>query len=310
MGKRVRALGLVIAVSLAAAGRSGAEPLVGLTDANVLIRFDSTTPATVQTIGPVTGLVPGDDLIGIDRRPSLGPNNGRLYAIGVNAGAGRVYILDETTAVATLVAPLAADPADVTAPFPFTTVSGTSFAIDFNPVADRLRVVSDLEQNLRINVDTGLVQLDVPVAYQGQTDPTVVGVAYSNNFGGAQSTALQGVEIGLDPILLVAVTNPNGGSLETLGSLSFGDALENASFDISGTTGSRFFAVTPTGGVTSLWSNDAGLDLLGVIGAGLELVGLTAGVGGQLLPADSDGPDCDEIPDCPDPQHLPDSDEK
>ena len=38
---------------------------------------------------------------------------------------------------------------------PFAALDGTEFGVDFNPVADRLRVVSDTGQNLRINVDTG-----------------------------------------------------------------------------------------------------------------------------------------------------------
>ena len=144
-----------------------------------------------------------------------GPNNGRIYAVGVNLGTGtaRIYTLNESTAAATLVSTLAADPADITAPLPFTTVAGTSFGIDFNPTVDRLRVTSNTGQNLRINVDNGLAQLDVPLAYESGDpnlgdSPVDVAVAYSNNFGGATSTMLRGVDIGQDPDALVVHATP------------------------------------------------------------------------------------------------------
>ncbi len=43
---------------------------------------------------------------------------------------------------------------------PSRTLSGTEFGIDFNPLADRLRVVSDTGQNLRIDVDSGATITD------------------------------------------------------------------------------------------------------------------------------------------------------
>src|SRR5262245_11545992 len=117
-----------------------AELILGLTNANGLISFDSATPGTVTSIGTVTGLTAGDLLVGIDRRPM----NGLLYAVGVNPvfGTGRIYTLNQATAAATLVSTLAADPVDTTAPFPFTAVVGTSFGVDFNHVVDGLRVPS------------------------------------------------------------------------------------------------------------------------------------------------------------------------
>lgn len=39
-------------------------------------------------------------------------------------------------------------------------LEGRSFALDFNPTVDRLRVVSDSGQNLRIDVDTEAVAVD------------------------------------------------------------------------------------------------------------------------------------------------------
>jgi uncharacterized protein DUF4394 len=253
------------------------ELIVGVTTQNTLISFDSATPGTVATVGGVTGLLAGDSLVGIDRRPA----NGVIYGVGVNAstGAGHIYSLNATTGAATLVSTLSADPADATAPFPFTTVVGTSFGVDFNPTVDRLRVTSNTGQNLRINVDNGLVQLDVPLAYQAGDPnfglaPVVVGIAYSNNFPGASSTVLRGVDIAQSPDLLVIHSNPNGGQLQTSLPLSFDSSL--LSYDVSGLTGTPYFATTAAGvGSSSLF---AGFTLVGTIGGGVPVLVIAAPV--------------------------------
>jgi hypothetical protein len=269
------------------------EPLIGLTVQNLLISFDSATPGTVNTIGAVTGVTAGDQLVGIDRRPQglpdglPGPNNGRIYAVGVNQtnGTARIYSIDESNAAATHVSTLAADPADTTAPFPFTTVAGTSFGIDFNPTVDRLRLTSNTGQNLRMNVDNGLVQLDVPLAFQAGDpnlgdSPVDVAVAYSNNFGRATSTVLRGVDIGQDPDALVIHANPNGGLLQTSLSLPF-NSSDTVAYDISGLSGSPYFSATPAGGGSSslYMAGPGGVTLVGTIGGGVALRGLAAPVG-------------------------------
>ena len=290
--------GMFAVVSLSSlVDRAGAEQLIGLTVQNLLISFDSATPGTVATIGSVSGLTAGDQLVGIDRRPQRlggtplpGPNNGRIYGVGVNFtdGSARIYTIDEITAAATLVATLAADPADATPPTPFTTVEGTSFGIDFNPVPDRLRLTSNTGQNLRMNVDNGLVQLDGPLAYQaGDANfgdaPVAVAVAYSNNFGGATSTVLRGVDIGQDPDALVIHTNPNGGILQTSLSLPF-NASDIAAYDVSGLSGTPYFSTTPAGGgSSSLYAaGPGGVTLVGDIGGGVAIRGLAAPVGAPV----------------------------
>ena len=85
----------VAAIFLAGRKTARAELIVGVTVQNLLISFDSATPGTISTIGPITGLTAGDTLVGIDRRPQAlggmaipGPNNGRIYGLGVNTGTG------------------------------------------------------------------------------------------------------------------------------------------------------------------------------------------------------------------------------
>jgi hypothetical protein len=275
-----------------------AELIIGYTVQNLLISFDSATPGTVSTIGPVTGLTAGDTLVGIDRRPQNlggmaipGPNNGRLYGFGVNltTGTARIYTLDETTAAATLISTLAADPADTVAPFPFTAVLGTSFGVDFNPTVDRLRIVSNTGQNLRLNVDNGLTNLDVPLAYQAGDpnfgdSPVDVAVAYANNFGGATSTTLGGVDIGQSPDALVIHTNPNGGVLQTVPLGPFPlpfDSTTDISYDISGLTGTAYFAAgAATAGFSQFYASGIdSVNLVGTIGGGVALRGIAAPVG-------------------------------
>ena len=283
--------GLIALLGLGWVAPAAAEPIVALTVQNALIMFDSATPGTVSAPVAVTGLLAGDFLGGIDRRPSLGPNNGVLYGFGVNftTGAGHIYTLDPLTGGATLVSTLAADPADTTAPFPYTGVSGSAFGVDFNPTVDRLRVTSDTDQNLRINVDNGLVQLDVPLAYQPgdplfSLNPVDAGVAYSNNFGGATTTTLRGVDSGQIPDALVIHSNPNGGLLQFSLALPF-DSMQT-SYDISGLTGTPYFALLPAGTFSSQLyaAGPGGVTLVGNIGGGVAVLGIAAPVGPQQVP--------------------------
>ncbi|HVF63926.1 MAG TPA: DUF4394 domain-containing protein [Casimicrobiaceae bacterium] len=285
------------ALAFAAATQGAhAELIYGLTNsssttgaANTLISFDSATPGSVNVIGAVTGVAAGDRLIGIDIRPSTGPNNNRLYALGVNAaGQGRVYTINTLTGLALSGAILAADPADITAPTPYQNVLGTSFGFDFNPVVDRLRVTSDTGQNLRINVDNGLVQLDVPLAYTDGTtsSPVIVGAAYNDNAPGATTTALRGVDIGRSPDFVVLFTNANAGTFNSALGTSF-DSGPLFGYDFSGLTGIPYFSVTaPGANVSQLYANfGSGITLVGTIGGGNALVGIAAQIGKVPEPA-------------------------
>ena len=64
--------------------------------------------------------------------------DGKLYGVG---NGGGVYTIDPRTAAATFVNAL-------TVP-----LDGTTFGVDFNPAADRLRIISDTGQNLAHNVN-------------------------------------------------------------------------------------------------------------------------------------------------------------
>lgn len=234
--------------------------------------FDSALPGTFGSNVPVTGLVAGDRLVGIDRRPA----NGSIYGVALNGPVGRVYTINATTGAATLVSTLSAP------------LFGTNFGVDFNPTVDRLRIVSDTDINYRINVDTGATIVDVNLVYAGGdpnfgTNPNITAIAYSNNFAGAGTTVLRDVDASLD--ILATQNPPNNGTLTTVLPLGV-PATDIGAYDISGLTGTPYFAfVDATGGFSNLFTFSMGsLTLIGRIGNvdGFLVDGLAAPVGAPI----------------------------
>jgi len=192
-----------------------------------LVSFDSATPGTLLSNVGISGLGAGEQLVGIDFRPS----NGLLYGVSVDAGnVGRIYSLNTTTGAATLASTLST-------PLPVQPGYGT----DFNPVVDRLRIVSTGGLNLRVNVDTGAVTIDTPLTYAAGDPrvgipPTISGSAYANNVAGALSTTLYDVDIELHQ--LDTQDPPNNGTLHTIGNLGVApNSIERAGLDILTTGG-------------------------------------------------------------------------
>jgi Domain of unknown function (DUF4394) len=181
------------------------QPLrvVGLTDDGYLVCFSERTPRRLREIGYVSGLIaPDSALIGIDFRVQ----DGLLYGVG---NGGGVYRLDTTNAAATRVNSLSV------------ALAGDSFGVDFNPSADRLRIVSNTGQNLRHDVNPGGVTLmDAALNYTlGVTAPGVVGAAYTNNdLDATTATTLFDLDSNLDQIAIQAP--PNNGSLNPTGKLN------------------------------------------------------------------------------------------
>src|SRR3954470_9270864 len=165
------------------------------TNGSSITRFDSTTLGTTITV-PVTGLQLGETLVGIDLRPATGV----LYGIG---SSSRMYTINPILGTASQVGSAGAF-----------TLNGTAFGTDFNPVPDRIRQVSNTEQNLRLNPDDGTAVTDTALNPAGN----IVAVAYSNNFSGASSTILFAIDSAAGT--LATVTNPNGGGpISTVGSM-------------------------------------------------------------------------------------------
>lgn len=265
-------LALLVGTAPGASAQTGSSggTVYAITASNQLVGFDQNNPGQVSSSVPVTGLAPGEVLLGIDFRPATG----QLYALG---SASQIYVVDTTTGVATAVGG------------PFTpALEGTAFGFDFNPTVDRIRVVSDAGQNLRLNPDTGAVgtdpatgapTIDGRLAYasgapNAGAQPGVVGAAYTNNAAGATETELYDIDANLD--LLVTQKPPNEGVLNTVGPLGF-DANSLVGFDIAAGDGRALAAFQPSGAPSRLYAVDlssgAATDL-GAIGAGEAITGL------------------------------------
>ncbi|WP_421793910.1 DUF4394 domain-containing protein [Hydrocarboniphaga effusa] len=219
--------GLAIATATVAPADPTIVALVGAAGVDSLVSFAASAPATVSAPVIITGLAVGDALIDIDFRPATGA----LYGL---SGSGAIYTIDTVTGFATAVPALTADPTDTTAPY--TGLNGTALGIDFNPVPDRLRVVTDAGQNLRINVGNGITITDGTLT----RPPQAVAAAYTNSFRASTATQLFVLDGNSAGLSLQAP--PNDGVLRSINTL--GVNLTDASaigFDIAG--GANGFAL-------------------------------------------------------------------
>jgi hypothetical protein len=214
--------------------------VLAVTESNKLISFNNASPQKLCTSAAITGLQASESVLGIDTRPA----DGALYALG---STGRVYTLDASTAAATLKSTLAADPMDPTNPF--TALDGGDFGVDFNPVPDRLRVVSSTGQNLRINVDSGATTTDTTLNPGGVS---ATAAAYTNSFAGAGTTTLYVFDVANDRLMIQGQPsgNPNNGDLQAVGPLGI-DVQTSTGFDINGVNNMAFAALTPVAATTS-----------------------------------------------------------
>jgi hypothetical protein len=197
--------------------------LVYAVAAGNLITFKSDAPGTILSIVAVTNLGASESIVGMDFRPATG----QLYAVG---SLSRLYTINLTTGAATQVGSDGAF-----------TLSGTKFGVDFNPVPDRIRVVSDLDQNLRLNPNDGtLSATDGTLAYaagdanQG-TNPQVGAGGYINSYAGATSTTLYVLDYSLNALLIQ--NPPNSGTLNTAATIPLDFLGEGLDLDVSSDQG-------------------------------------------------------------------------
>jgi len=134
---------------------------------NNISKFTGLTPIFRQK--PITGIAQGFFVAGIDIRPS----NNLLYALATNrSGEGILYTIDaeaSPNAIASNGIPLTGTP---------TPILNNNLAIDFNPVADRLRVIDTVGQNLSVDPDTGNTATQTSINGAAQS---VYGCAYTNS---------------------------------------------------------------------------------------------------------------------------------
>ncbi len=178
----------------------------GLTSAttqipSTLIRYNS---ASVNTISAapvaITGLQTGESIVAIDYRPAS--TTATLYGLG---STSRIYTINTSTGAATLVGTGPISPA----------LSGTVTGFDFNPVADRIRIVTTTGQNLRVNPTDASVIVDGTIS--GVANAAVTGAAYTNNVRPAPtSTELYDLDVASQNLYK---QDANTGVLTLVGSL-------------------------------------------------------------------------------------------
>ncbi len=190
------------AISVAATVSAQAGSFVSLSEDQTLQMFDSKSRKVTATM-MVKGLTA--PLAGIDIRPA----DGMLYGLQRD---GQIVTIDMKTGQAMMKSKL-----DQALP------TGGMLVVDFNPVADRMRVVGSDGTNLRINVDDGKTTVDGKLKF-AETDankgasPMIAAGAYTNKMKGAKETALY--EIDGATGAFVKQAPPNDGVLSTLGSMT------------------------------------------------------------------------------------------
>jgi putative cell wall-binding protein len=199
------------------------DGLVGITNIPFLgevVLFDENGEEESSTV--IVGLNQRERIVGADFRPATG----ELFAL---TNEGRLLILepqDDGTTVATERGQLDGSMFDFE--------NGVGF--DFNPMVDRIRIVTSADDNLRVNPNDGaLVMADGDLTYaagdenEGE-DPGVTAAGYENSTSEtATVTELYVIDTDLDVLAIQAP--PNDGVLNTVGDLGV-DATGVNGFDI------------------------------------------------------------------------------
>ena len=230
--------------------------LIATTSQNQLLTFNARNPERIRNIQAISGLPAGVKLAGIDFRPKTGD----LYGVGSD---NVVYRVNPVTGIA-----IGEGPAFTPA------LRGKAFGVDFNPVVDKIRVVSDDRQNLRLNVDEGTVLSVDKDLNPGM--PQVVAAGYENssfNVTQPAATTLHVVDAASD--MLFTQTPPNDGTLVNGRKLRGIDVGLNAAFDIAGDDNMGLLSNARSGRGSELYTVDVPTGKtksLGRIGGGKRLV--------------------------------------
>src|SRR5262245_5951572 len=179
---------------------ASAASIIGLVDGKTLVWVD---PAT-RKVTSKADIKGATNIVGIDVRPV----DGMLYAVSQDGG---IYTVDAKSGAATMKSKLSE-----------TVKAGVTVTVDFNPVADRMRIITSEGVNLRVNVDDGKAIVDGPLKYkdgdaQAGKTPKVVAGAYTNSANPKPAaTALYDID---EAGHLLTQAPPNDGILNTVGML-------------------------------------------------------------------------------------------
>ncbi|GMQ27727.1 DUF4394 domain-containing protein [Algoriphagus confluentis] len=193
----------------------GNPPMVDLTvlgEGNQLLFFEGGEISVPANSISITGLGSGERMLSIDYRPATG----QLYGV---SSASRLYLINENSGLATPLGSQAFSPA----------IEGSLVSLDFNPTVDRIRLVTEQGQNLRLHPELGTV-VAVDGRINGGMNPMISGAAYTNSVSGATSTVLYDIDLTQDKLYMQMP--PNDGGLVEVGNLGV-DFDGPTSFDIN-----------------------------------------------------------------------------
>lgn len=204
-----------------------------------LVRFNSNNPSGAVVVANFSGAA--NFLDAIDFRPATG----QLY--GYLDSSDSFYTIDTTTGQLTL--------ASVgTSAVPTNTFQ---LGLDFNPTIDRARLITDSDQNIVFNPNTGTVtgatNLNFAIGDVNEnSDPNIIDNAYSRNFAGSTTTVQYVIDYELN--LLATLAN-NTGVLTTVGPLGVDTSIYTG-FDIYSDTNSDtgYAILTGTNGLPNFYT--------------------------------------------------------
>jgi hypothetical protein len=208
----MRKLTFTLLAASALASPARAEMVAALVGGDTIAIVDTDAKKAGKSL-KVTGA--SAKLVGIDVRPA----DGMLYGVSSD---GTIWTIDTASGKAT-------QKSKLDMPLP----GNATITVDFNPVADRLRVIGSDGSNLRINVDDGKVMKDGDLKYaeadanKGKT-PKIVAGAYTNSVKGAKETTLYDIDASG---VVLRQAPPNDGVLNTVGQLGM-NAPDVVAFDI------------------------------------------------------------------------------
>ena len=200
MYSKVAILAAAAAFAATFGGAAHAASIIGLVDGKTLVMIDPASRKVTTTMA-----IKGADMLhGIDVRPA----DGMLYGL---APGGVLVAIDPKTGQATQKSKVSE------------TIKATSdVTFDFNPAADRLRILTTDGTSLRINVEDGKTTVDGSLKYKegdanaGKT-PKVIAGSYTNSMKDTKATALYNIDAATDALVMQAP--PNDGVLNTVGAL-------------------------------------------------------------------------------------------
>jgi hypothetical protein len=196
--KTLAVAGAVAASALMTTTAHAQGRIVGLVDGKTIVTIDPASKKVVSTVN-INGVGP---VLGIDVRPA----DGMLYGV---TSDGSIVTIDAASGKATMKSKLSE---------PWKGTANVTF--DFNPAADRLRLMNSQGVSWRINVDDGKVTVDGSHKYKDANaakTPRVVAGAYTNSFKDTKATALYNIDAATNALVMQAP--PNDGVLVAVGPL-------------------------------------------------------------------------------------------